>query len=169
MSAAVEYAIYPFDLPTLREVARGAWLRLWHDARVKILARRGIERQSARDENREDPMDKLIGTMDENWMAGLLVEISVGVQYSRLGTDAGILDLALMRVPEKEKKELEAAAKLGVKVKFDAKRKRIDKAEAAKNLKVPKPVKKGKPDVQAKKPAPAKKTKSSGKAGKGKK
>lgn len=124
INAAVDYTSDLANEDLLRAVTRVSWLRLWHDHRVKILARRGIKRQSTRDFNGEDPMVQLIDTMTSEQLAGLMVEVAI------LQDGANeVIELALQEYPPKAREELMELVEKEISERYDEKRVRIDKAE----------------------------------------
>jgi ParB family chromosome partitioning protein len=132
LEAALADVAYPFELEELRAIARVMWARLYHDHRLKVLARRGLKQQTTRDGTREDVLRIAIRTMTTHEVAALMVEIAVTEDHSVSEGDTRVIDLALDCVPAARRTAIYGAAAAKVKDAYDAKRARIDKAEAKK-------------------------------------
>lgn len=125
--AAAPSKIFP---ELLRELARVMWARLWHDHRVKVLARRGIKRQTSRDSDRDDQLRDDIRNMADVELIGLITEIAIREDSGSLkASEQKVLDVALDFVDDEERLRVITEAKEAVDATFAAKRARIDKAE----------------------------------------
>lgn len=162
VAAAVDAAAYPFSPKILRELARVMWQRLWSDHQHKVRARRGIKRVSGY--NQPDELREEIEHMTIPELAGLITEIAImesgGGRSEKDGPD--MLELTLQAIGAPVLEAIEADARGGVKAIFDAKRAKIDKAEAKKAeeaKKVKAEAKTATKDQPAAKAAPAKKGK----------
>lgn len=132
LAAAVESAGYPFDLDELRAITRIMWGRLYHDHRVKVLARRGMRQQSSRDFDREDVMRTAIRTMTGKELAGLVVEIAIAEEGHIEEGEESIFDLAVMALPPLRREEIQKAAEGAVRIEYEVKRQRLEAALAKK-------------------------------------
>jgi hypothetical protein len=164
ITAAVEAAPFPFTLDLFRELARVMWGRLWHDHRVRVLARRGMKQQSSRDAERVDVMAEAIRTMDEVELAGIVAEIAIMESGSRReGDGMDMQELLLAPKGEEFLRALEAEAIAPVEASYEEKYARIDRAEAkrveaAKQAEKVAPAAATKDQTAAKATVPAKKT-----------
>lgn len=128
---AVSNAEFPFSLPLLREIARVMWSRLWHDHRVEVLARRGLKRSTGREGRGDDAIREQIRKMDAFQLAGLIIEVAVKEDTGPLlAGEVHVLMEALECVDIKARSTAITDAADQVKAVFDAKRAKIDRAEA---------------------------------------
>jgi len=129
IAAAVEAAFYPLEPNIFKELAVVMWKRLWHDHRVKVLARRGLKQQSSRDHNTKDVMLEELDKFDPEQLAGLVIEIAIMESGSRR-EDQGpdILELALAGISKPVLEQIETTTRAEVKARYEEKYARIDKA-----------------------------------------
>lgn len=133
IAAAVDAAVYPLEPKIFKELAAVMWGRVWHDHRVRVLARRGLKQQSSRDPEAKDVMLEAIAKSDPEQLAGLVIEIAIMESGSR-HQDSGpvMLELALGAIAKPVLEKLEEDARAAVRTLYDQKRFRIDKAASKK-------------------------------------